>query len=301
MHKNSFVKSESSKNKPTVHSGFVRKVPPGAMHIQSAWKPVKLDEKPPFSYATIIAHAILSSEHQRLTLSEIYKWIPKHYPCYSSKDNRWQNSIRHNLSLHKAFTKVERKLSVPSSGKGSYWTIQPGYEQPYINNLLRGGHVPRQLQNTKPCSRHSRHGSLQQKQRESKNVSSNHLFTTFRMRPTITSYRKPNPSKKVREALSNPMLYDSDGGDSGVDLDGYDEDLFKTTTTTTTLLSPPKPEPYLHGTVESIPSSVILDQAVVFGNDLYWPSSSHAIMTSPWSYEPEEKDCLSTSFNSFCF
>lgn len=65
-------------------------VPPGVIHIKPAWKPVKLDEKPPFSYATIIAHAILSSEYRKLTLSEIYQWISKQYPCYSLQDHRWQ-------------------------------------------------------------------------------------------------------------------------------------------------------------------------------------------------------------------
>ncbi|KAI8075452.1 uncharacterized protein B0P05DRAFT_448951, partial [Gilbertella persicaria] len=102
-------------------------------------KPVKLDEKPPFSYATIIAHAILSSQERRLTLSEIYQWISENYPCYSDKDHRWQNSIRHNLSLQKAFVKIERDSSLPSSRKGCFWTILPDYEQQYIDNLLKGG------------------------------------------------------------------------------------------------------------------------------------------------------------------
>lgn len=54
------------------------------------WKPVTLDEKPPISYATLIAHAILSSQERKLTLNEIYQWISDQYPCYSIKDHRWQ-------------------------------------------------------------------------------------------------------------------------------------------------------------------------------------------------------------------
>lgn len=65
-------------------------VPSGVLHMKPAWKPVKLDEKPPFSYATIIAHAILSSERRKLTLNEIYQWISEQYPCYSMKDHRWK-------------------------------------------------------------------------------------------------------------------------------------------------------------------------------------------------------------------
>ncbi|KAI9468929.1 MAG: hypothetical protein EXX96DRAFT_492163, partial [Benjaminiella poitrasii] len=106
----------------TVTPHVTKQVPPGVIHIKPTWKPVRLDEKPPFSYATLIAHAILSSENRRLTLNEIYQWISKHYPCYSMKDHRWQNSIRHNLSLQKAFVKLERDANTPS-GKGCYWTL----------------------------------------------------------------------------------------------------------------------------------------------------------------------------------
>ncbi|KAI7905735.1 uncharacterized protein BX663DRAFT_429275, partial [Cokeromyces recurvatus] len=127
------LKHRHSLHLPTNHSEqkdkITKQVPPGVIHIKPTWKPVRLDEKPPFSYATLIAHAILSSENRRLTLSEIYQWISKHYPCYSMKDHRWQNSIRHNLSLQKAFVKLERDTNTPS-GKGCYWTILPGYEQP---------------------------------------------------------------------------------------------------------------------------------------------------------------------------
>ncbi|KAI9358515.1 fork head domain-containing protein, partial [Pilaira anomala] len=77
---------------------------------------------PPFSYATLIAHAILSSKRRKLTLYEIYEWISEYYPCYSMSDRRWQNSIRHNLSLQKAFCKLDRTSTSPS-GKGSFWTI----------------------------------------------------------------------------------------------------------------------------------------------------------------------------------
>lgn len=73
---------------------FIKQVPTGAIHIKPAWTPVKLDEKPPFSYATLIAHAILSSKHRKLTLYEIYEWISEYYPCYSMSDRRWQVTKR---------------------------------------------------------------------------------------------------------------------------------------------------------------------------------------------------------------
>lgn len=54
------------------------------------WTPTHRYEKPPYSYATLIAHAILSSKDGRLTLSDIYKWISEHYPYYVPGQHGWQ-------------------------------------------------------------------------------------------------------------------------------------------------------------------------------------------------------------------
>lgn len=86
--------------------------------------------KPPHSYATLIAMSILRSPNRRLTLSQIYKWIHSTYSFYGPADSGWQNSIRHNLSLNKAFVKTERPKDDP--GKGNYWTIQPGTEMTFL-------------------------------------------------------------------------------------------------------------------------------------------------------------------------
>jgi hypothetical protein len=91
IHSYPFINDGPKLQEPlTEHNCYTRHVPPGVLHIKPSWKPVKLDEKPPFSYATMIAHAILSSEHRRLTLSEIYQWISEQYPCYHITDHRWQ-------------------------------------------------------------------------------------------------------------------------------------------------------------------------------------------------------------------
>ncbi|KAI8975055.1 hypothetical protein BDF20DRAFT_822917, partial [Mycotypha africana] len=81
-------------------------------------------EKPPYSYATLIAHAILSSKDGRLTLNDIYNWIAKHYPSFTVGSGGWQNSIRHNLSLNKKwFCKIDRRPTQANPGKGCYWTL----------------------------------------------------------------------------------------------------------------------------------------------------------------------------------
>lgn len=77
--------------------------------------------KPPYSYASLIAQALLASPSKRLTLNQIYSWIMDKYPYYRSENSGWQNSIRHNLSLNSCFIKLAK--SEKDTGKGSYWTV----------------------------------------------------------------------------------------------------------------------------------------------------------------------------------
>ncbi|CAG8959521.1 hypothetical protein HYFRA_00001422 [Hymenoscyphus fraxineus] len=88
--------------------------------------------KPPHSYATLIGMSILRAPNRRLTLAQIYKWISDNYSFYGANDAGWQNSIRHNLSLNKAFIKKERPKDDP--GKGNYWAIMPGMEHQFIKD-----------------------------------------------------------------------------------------------------------------------------------------------------------------------
>ncbi|KAK9455438.1 fork head domain-containing protein [Dipodascopsis uninucleata] len=91
------------------------------------------DIKPPYSYATMISQAILSSTEGKLTLAAIYAWIAEHYSFYRHAKSGWQNSIRHNLSLNKAFQKVPRATDEP--GKGMKWQINPEYREEYVRKL----------------------------------------------------------------------------------------------------------------------------------------------------------------------
>lgn len=47
-------------------------------------------KKPPYSYATIIAQAINSTEDKRMTLSGIYNYITTNFPYYQLAQNGWQ-------------------------------------------------------------------------------------------------------------------------------------------------------------------------------------------------------------------
>ncbi|EPY54006.1 fork head transcription factor Sep1 [Schizosaccharomyces cryophilus OY26] len=97
--------------------------------------PMDDGRKPPYSYAMLIGMSILCSPERRLTLSAIYDWISGTFSFYSKSNNGWQNSVRHNLSLNKAFMKVERSKNLP--GKGHFWAIRPGYEDQFQKLRLR--------------------------------------------------------------------------------------------------------------------------------------------------------------------
>ena len=95
------------------------------------------DLKPPYSYATMISQAIFSTGEEKMSLSNIYKFIMDNYAFYRHSQTGWQNSIRHNLSLNKAFQKIPRRTDEP--GKGMKWQVVPEYRQEYLKKLGRKG------------------------------------------------------------------------------------------------------------------------------------------------------------------
>lgn len=96
--------------------------------------PLDDGSKPAYSYATLIGMAILRAPDRKLTLSAIYNWISSTFAYYSQSEAGWQNSIRHNLSLNKAFVKVERPKDQP--GKGHYWTVETGCEGQFLKTRV---------------------------------------------------------------------------------------------------------------------------------------------------------------------
>lgn len=113
-------------------------------------KSTRKRRRPPYSYSSLIAQAILSSPEKRLTLKEIYKWIMDKYPSmYKPDDTGWQNTIRHNLSLNRCFKRVPRSDTElgpgtnSSKGKGGYWTIDPEHMHSYHDGVFARGGVQR--------------------------------------------------------------------------------------------------------------------------------------------------------------
>ncbi|XP_071042947.1 forkhead box protein P1 isoform X4 [Parasteatoda tepidariorum] len=83
------------------------------------------DVRPPFTYASLIRQAIIEAPEKQLTLNEIYNWFQNTF-CYfrrnaatwkgKFRNSSFKNAVRHNLSLHKCFMRVENV-------KGAVWTV----------------------------------------------------------------------------------------------------------------------------------------------------------------------------------
>ncbi|KAL8775098.1 MAG: hypothetical protein Q9209_000577 [Squamulea sp. 1 TL-2023] len=78
--------------------------------------------KPQDSYVVLIHEALSNSQTGQMSLPQIYRAIERRYPFFKVRvpTTGWQSSVRHNLSQHAAFGKIER------DGKGWLWGIVPG-------------------------------------------------------------------------------------------------------------------------------------------------------------------------------
>ncbi|XP_041953507.1 forkhead box protein P3 [Alosa sapidissima] len=72
--------------------------------------------RPPYTYACLIRWSILEAPEKQRTLNEIYNWFMQMFLYFRHNNSAWKNAVRHNLSLHKCFVRVE-------GGKGAVWTV----------------------------------------------------------------------------------------------------------------------------------------------------------------------------------
>lgn len=92
---------------------------PSPVFDESKMTPEQL-AKPQSSYVVLI-HEALTNAKTGLSLPQIYRAIERRYPYFKLRvqTQGWQSSVRHNLSQHAAFRKIER------DGKGWVWGLVP--------------------------------------------------------------------------------------------------------------------------------------------------------------------------------
>jgi hypothetical protein len=106
---------------PMSSSGIVNTATPATQKAKSSSRKNAWGSQ---SYADLITEAIESSPEKRLTLAQIYEYMVKNIDYFSDKGESnssagWKNSIRHNLSLHDKFKRIQNE----GTGKSSWWTI----------------------------------------------------------------------------------------------------------------------------------------------------------------------------------
>ncbi|CAG0884870.1 unnamed protein product, partial [Darwinula stevensoni] len=125
-------------------------------------------EKPPYSYATLIIMAMKANAH-RMTLSAVYQWIRENFLYYQNADPSWQNSIRHNLSLNKCFTKVPRGKG--EQGKGGFWQL----DSRHVDSYLEGLQKKKGRKDTPPSSSSTKSRNRKNRSRKKKDPHTYHL------------------------------------------------------------------------------------------------------------------------------
>ena len=64
----------------------------------------EIEDKPPYSYATLICMAMKEANLPKMTLSSIYRWITDNFVYYKHADQSWQVQIK-NFNFHSLFDK----------------------------------------------------------------------------------------------------------------------------------------------------------------------------------------------------
>ncbi|XP_045894044.1 forkhead box protein P2-like isoform X1 [Micropterus dolomieu] len=171
------------------------------------------DIRPPFTYATLIRQAIMETSDMQLTLNEIYNWFTRTFAYFRRNAATWKNAVRHNLSLHKCFVRVENV-------KGAVWTVDEVEYQKRRSQKVTGS--PSLMKNVSPSLDFGNvlNASLQTELVESslpgfkkECVSRNSRSQIQEIKATLnSSHNKQNFSPQVQQSLflKDEMLNDQE-------------------------------------------------------------------------------------------
>ncbi|KAK7967678.1 forkhead domain-containing protein [Apiospora aurea] len=119
-------------------------------------------------YAKLIERAFLSRENHSMTLQELYQWFRDNTERGRSETKGWQNSIRHNLSMNKAFEKREKRhpCGGPTTESGgpkrsNEWVLTEWAAREGVQSTTRYRHSKSNTGRRGPSSRsHQQQGSV---------------------------------------------------------------------------------------------------------------------------------------------
>lgn len=94
-------------------------------------RPINSQRTGGYTYAQMIEDAIMSAPDRKMFLCEIYSYLREHFPALQTgSEQGWKNSVRHNLSIHSQFQRVEaeygdrrRDILGRSKGSAGFWTV----------------------------------------------------------------------------------------------------------------------------------------------------------------------------------
>ncbi|XP_016950533.1 uncharacterized protein LOC108024896 isoform X5 [Drosophila biarmipes] len=170
---------------------FVNKVKKDLIEYEKFASKYETDvtEKPPFNYSHIIGMAML--KNGRITLQQLCAWIEAKFAFFRVR-KKWNNSIRHNLSLHHCFRNRKRE----EKGKGGYWEL--GVDPKKCDR--------KRVRNRKLCHTKLNHISKyhsEQLTHKQLAKSSQPCFSRFCKKNSVSKISDTNASKNISATFTN--------------------------------------------------------------------------------------------------
>lgn len=110
-----------------------------AFHRSDSLQDTAAGTKPPHSYATLIAKAIMDGpppvHAEGRTLKEIYAWLEDNYPYFrrTRAHASWRSSVRHNLVFSPLFKRTIH-IRAEDGMKTTYWNIADDARERFDGN-----------------------------------------------------------------------------------------------------------------------------------------------------------------------